>query len=64
MTRATEKPVARLLKGYQGKEYVVELTEQFITVRPKGAKRGGPQEVRITPSSLHDKLILSWARNR
>jgi hypothetical protein len=62
MTRATEKAVARLLKGYQGAEYVVELTTQLITVRPKGAKRGGPQEVRITPSSLHDKLILAWRK--
>lgn len=62
MTRATDKPLARLLKGYKGAEYVVELTEQYITVRPKGAKRGGPQEVRITPSSLHDKLILAWNR--
>jgi len=62
MTRATERPLARLLKGYQGSEYVVELTEQFITVRPKGSRRGGPAEKRITPSSLHDLLILRDAR--
>lgn len=58
MTRATEKPVARVLEGYQGALYVVELTTKFITIRPKGAKRGGPQEERITPSQLHDRLIL------
>jgi hypothetical protein len=58
MTRATEKPLARLLVGYQGAEYAVELTKGFITIRPKGAKRGGPAEKRITPSSLHDLLIL------
>lgn len=62
MTRASEKPLARVLRGYQGAEYVVELTTGFITVRPKGAKRGGPQEVRISPSSLHDKLLLAWNR--
>jgi hypothetical protein len=62
MTRATERPLARVLKGYQGVEYVVELTEQFITIRTKGSKRGGPVEKRITPSSLHDLLILRDAR--
>jgi hypothetical protein len=62
MTRATEKPVARLLKGYQNSEYVVELTEQFITLRPKGSRRGGPSEKRITPSALHDLLVLRDSR--
>jgi len=57
MTRATEKPTARLLVGYQEQEYVVELTRRLIVVRPKGARRGGPQEVQITPSLLHDRLM-------
>ncbi len=64
MTPATEKPLSRLLVGYQGAEYVVELTRTFITVRPKGSRRGGPAEVRISPSSLHDKLLLAWVRNK
>lgn len=57
MTRATEKPLARLLIGYQGSEYVVELTTRLITIRPKGSRRGGPLEKQITPSSLHDHLL-------
>lgn len=65
MTRAKdESPTQRIVKGYQGKEYVVELRSDQIIVRPKGARRGGPAEVTITPSALHDKLILAWARQR
>lgn len=59
MTRANERPLARLLTGYQGSEYVVELTTRLITIRPKGARRGGPQEVQITPSLLHDRLMAA-----
>lgn len=58
MIRATEKPVGRYLTGYQGQEYVVELTSRLITVRPKGSKRGGPAEKSITPSKLHDMLVM------
>jgi hypothetical protein len=58
MTRANEKPLARVLVGYQGQEYVVELTTRLITVRPKGSKRGGPQEKQATPSWLHDQLVM------
>jgi hypothetical protein len=45
--------------GYQGAEYVVELHKGMIYVRPKGAKRGGPLDKRITPSALHDKLVAA-----
>lgn len=58
MTRATEKPLARVLVGYQGQEYVVELTTRLITVRPKGSRRGGPAEKQATASWLHDQLCL------
>ena len=60
MTHANdESPTKRIVKGYQGAEYVVELTATRIVVRPKGARRGGPLERSITPSLLHDKLLLA-----
>lgn len=59
MTHANDqRPLARILTGYQGQEFVVELTARRITVRPKGARRGGPNERSITPSALLDYLIL------
>lgn len=60
MTRATDiSPTRRIVTGYQGSEYVVELAAGEIRVRPKGTKRGGPAEVSITPSALHDRLLLA-----
>lgn len=60
MTRANnEAPTRRIVKGYQGSEYVVELSEGLISVRPKGARKGGPADKQITPSALHDKLVMA-----
>lgn len=62
MTRATnEAPTRRIVRGYHGAEYVVELTESAIIVRPKGSRKGGSAEKSITPSALHDKLMLADA---
>jgi hypothetical protein len=57
-----ESPTQRVVNGYQGSKYVVELRSNLIVIRPKGARRGGPTEVSITPSALHDKLLLAWSR--
>ena len=65
MTEARdESPTKRIVTGYKGSKYVVELRSGMILVRPKGSRSGGPQEVQITPSALHDRLLLAWARNR
>jgi hypothetical protein len=52
-----ESPTRRVVLGYQGAEYVVELRKGLILVRPKGSRRGGSAEVAITPSALHDRLL-------
>lgn len=57
-----DSPTRRIVTGYQGSKYVVELRQDEIVVRPKGARTGGPAEVSITPSALHDKLILGRER--
>lgn len=60
MTPASDSsPTRRIVSGYQGALYVVELRAGEIVVRPKGSKRGGPAEVSITPSALHDRLLLA-----
>lgn len=52
-----EKPLARLLTSRYSGDLVVELTTDSITIRPKGKRRGGPQEVTITAGALYDKLV-------
>ena len=60
MTHASdESPTRRVVLGYQGAEYVVELRSNLILVRPKGTRRGGSAEVAITPSRLHDRLLAA-----
>jgi hypothetical protein len=60
MTRATEEhPTKRMLVGYKGEEYVVELRRTLILVRPKGSRSGGKAEVAITPSALHLRLMTA-----
>jgi hypothetical protein len=60
MTKASnESPTRRVLTGYQGQLYVVELRENLILIRPKGSRTGGSAEVSITPSALHDRLLMS-----
>jgi hypothetical protein len=61
MTRATEeRPTKRILAGRDG-DYVVELRASLILVRPKGTRRGGPAEIAITPSLLHQRILAARA---
>ena len=63
MTEARdESPTRRVVTGYQGAKYVVELRKSLILVRLKGTRRGGSAEVSITPSALHDRLLFARAQ--
>jgi hypothetical protein len=59
MTRAQDtRPTRRLLSGWQGEDFVVELEARRIVVRPKGTRRGGRSEVAVTPSLLYDLMLM------
>lgn len=59
MTSANdEHPTQRLVLGYHGAPFIVELSKGRISVRPKGAKKDGPNERSISPSALLDLLVL------
>jgi hypothetical protein len=58
-----ESPTRRVVIGYMGAKYVVELRKNLILVRPKGTRRGGGAEVSITPSALHDRLLIARAND-
>lgn len=65
MTRATdERPTRRVLSGYMGADYVVELEARRIVVRPKGTRRGGRSEVAVTPSLLYDMMLMRRAEEQ
>lgn len=50
----TDRPTRRMLTSRRdGSVYIVELSEDLITIRPKGSRRGGPAEVAFTPGRLH-----------
>jgi hypothetical protein len=62
VTRASDlRPTRRVLVGAQGVDYVVELRGNLILCRPKGTRRGGANEVVITPSLLHQRLLIARA---
>lgn len=56
MTRATDaRPTTRVLLGYQGQEYVVELTAKLVRVRLKGS-RGKHRWQEIPADTLFTRL--------
>jgi len=69
MTRGSDtKPVRRLMRyvRYAGKlgdskaeEYVVEIRERLIVIRPKGARSGGPAEVSLSVGAIYEKALMA-----
>lgn len=59
MTRGSDnKPTRRVLATAEG-EFVVELRERTVAIRPKGSRRGGPSEVVVTPTSVYTRALLA-----
>jgi hypothetical protein len=58
MVRATnERPTRRRVSSRLGQEYVVELRAETIAIRLKGARRGGPMEVFVTPGAVFIRAL-------
>jgi hypothetical protein len=61
MTKASnERPTRRLMETKQG-PLVVEIRRDFISIRPKGARTGGPAEVLVTASSIYERALMGRA---
>lgn len=59
MTRASDlRPVRRVMSSRLGEEYVVEVKNQILTVRPKGARRGGKLEVDIPIGAAYQRALI------
>lgn len=62
MTRATEKPVRRIVvteDRYGYAEYVVEIRARTLTMRPSRTRRGGPQEVTLPFGAIYVRAMMA-----
>lgn len=63
MTRATSKPVIRVVRAGSGPfpelELVVEVTDREVALRPIRTRRGGPQECRLTWGTILTHAALA-----
>jgi hypothetical protein len=58
-TRATSKPLVRIVKTRYDGDLVAEVTEDSITLRPPRTRKGGPAEVRLTWGAMYQRLMAA-----
>lgn len=59
MTRASDlKPVRRVMSSMSG-EFVVELRERIIIIRPKGTRKQGKAEVGVTVGAIYQRALMA-----
>lgn len=66
MTKARDdKPVRRVTSPNRyGEQFVIEVYNSRIVVRPKGTRRGGKAEVELSPSLFYQRLMAPRAKGR
>lgn len=65
MTKASDtRPTRRFMDGIRGPGYVVELRAAVLVIRPKGARRGGPAEITVTPGAIYVRSMMAQADAR
>lgn len=66
MTRGSDsKPVRRLMAHVRHgltEEYVVEIRERVIVIRPKGARAEGPATVSVTVGQVYERALMARVR--
>ena len=62
MTRATDKPLRRVVRDAQGREYVAELRADTVSLRPLRSRRGGPADVVMGWGALYLRGLLRAQR--
>lgn len=57
-TRASDvRPTRRLVESPLGDAYVLEVYARRLVLRPKGARRGGPAEVEVSPGRVYQRAL-------
>jgi hypothetical protein len=65
MTKGSDvRPTRRMMAGFRGDHYAVELRSKVVIIRPKGARRGGPAEVTVTPGAMYVRAMMAQAEAR
>lgn len=65
MTKGSDlRPVRRMMDGIRGGNYAVEVRARTVVIRPKGARRGGPAEVTVTPGAVYVRAMMAQAEAR
>lgn len=63
MTRGSDvRPVRRVLTSHttgRSEDYVVELRQTLILIRPKGTRIGGKAEVAVPVGAIYQRAIIS-----
>jgi hypothetical protein len=62
MTKATDKPVRRLVQTKHWGTLVVEIRERTFTIRPPRARRDGPAAVELAYGQLYQRGLLAKGR--
>lgn len=59
MTRATDQPVRRVVRDRNGREYVVEVRADTLSLRPLRSRRNGPADVAIAWGQLYTRALMA-----
>lgn len=61
MTRGSDERPTRRVLASGGDEYVVELRETLLLIRPKGTRRNGRSEIVVTPGQVYVRAVMARA---
>lgn len=61
MTKATDKPLARVVQTKYSGDLVVEVTSTKVTLRPVRTRRGGAAEVVLSWGSIYERALAARA---
>lgn len=60
MTRASDqRPTRRVVSSRLDGDFVLEVGEHELTIRPKGSRRRGPAEVIVTYGLIYQRELVS-----
>lgn len=65
MTRASDaRPTRRVVSTRLDGDFVLEVGEHELTIRPKGCRRGGPAEVIVVYGLIYQRELVARAEEQ
>lgn len=59
MTRASKSPVKRIVSDGDGGEFVAEIEDRILTLRPLRSRKGGEGEVSVPWGAIYLRAMVS-----